>query len=104
LQPIHLGAGISPDHISLLVLEFPWDDDDYVTFSDPDSLLHLARYASHPGNAVQASHLYAIGAEQAFHMTENLSILFAGETDSGDYSSFFFPAVISIIQLITSNN
>jgi len=37
-------------------------------------------------------------------MTEYFSILFAGETDSGNYSSFFFPATTSIIQLITSNN
>ncbi len=37
-------------------------------------------------------------------MPEYFSILFAGETDSGNYSSFFFPASISIIQLITSNN
>jgi hypothetical protein len=37
-------------------------------------------------------------------MTEYLSILFAGEADSGNYSSFFFPATRSIIQLITSNN
>jgi hypothetical protein len=37
-------------------------------------------------------------------MTEYFSILFAGETNSGNYSTFFFPATTSIIQLITSNN
>jgi hypothetical protein len=37
-------------------------------------------------------------------MTEYFSILFAGETNSGNYSPFFFPATTSIIQLITSNN
>jgi hypothetical protein len=37
-------------------------------------------------------------------MTEYFSILFAGETNSGNYSSFFFPAMTSIVQLITSNN
>jgi hypothetical protein len=37
-------------------------------------------------------------------MPEYLSILFAGETNSGYYSSFFFPAMTSVIQLITSNN
>ncbi|MCX6674629.1 MAG: hypothetical protein NTY37_12730, partial [Methanothrix sp.] len=47
---------------------------------------------------------YAIGSKQTFHMTEYFSILFAGETNSGNYSSFFFPATTSIIQLITSNN
>jgi hypothetical protein len=104
LQPVHLGAGVSPDHICLLILDFPGDDYDHVALSDPYSLLHLAGYASHPGNAVYASHPDAIGAEKAFHMTEYLSILFAGEADSGNYSSFFFPATTSIIQLITSNN
>jgi hypothetical protein len=37
-------------------------------------------------------------------MTEYLSILLAGETDSGYNSSFFFPSLSSIIQLITSND
>jgi hypothetical protein len=104
LQPVYLGTGVSPDYISLLILEIPGYDDNYVTLSDPDPLLHLAGYAGHPGNAVDAPHLYAIGAKQALHMTEYLSILFAGEADSGNYSSFFFPPLITFIQLITSNN
>jgi hypothetical protein len=102
LQPVHLGSGVSPDHICLLILEFPWNDYDYVTLSNPDPLLHLAGYAGHPCDAVYAPHPYAIGAEKAFYMTEYLSILFAGEADSGNYSSFFFPATTSVIQLITS--
>ncbi len=35
-------------------------------------------------------------------MTEYLSILFAGETNSSNYSSFFFPPLTTFIQLITS--
>jgi hypothetical protein len=104
LQPVYLGASVSPDYIRLLILEIPGNDDNHVTLSDPDPLLHLAWYAGHPGNAVDAPHLYAIGAKQAFHMTEYLSILFAGETNSSDYSSFFFPPLTTFIQLITSNN
>jgi hypothetical protein len=104
LQPVYLGTGVSPDYIRLLILEIPRNDDNHVTLSDPDPLLHLAWYAGHPGNAVDAPHLYAIGAKQAFHMTEYLSILFAGETNSSDYSSFFFPPLTTFIQLITSNN
>jgi hypothetical protein len=104
LQPVHLWARVSPDNICFIILDFPGNDNNHVTLSDPDPLLHLARYATHPGNAVDASHTNAIGSKQAFHMTEYFSILFAGETDSGNYSSFFFPATTSIIQLITSNN
>ena len=37
-------------------------------------------------------------------MTEYLSILFAGETNSSNYRSFFFPPLTTFIQLITSNN
>jgi hypothetical protein len=102
LQPVYLGASVSPDYIRLLILEIPGNDDNHVTLSDPDPLLHLAWYAGHPGNAVDAPHLYAIGAKQAFHMTEYLSILFAGETNSSNYSSFFFPPLTTFIQLITS--
>jgi hypothetical protein len=36
-------------------------------------------------------------------MTEYLSILFTGEADPGYYRSFL-PPMITIIQLITSNN
>jgi len=104
LQPVYLGTGVSPDHIGLFILEFPGYDDDHIALSNPDPLLHLAGYAGHPGNAVYAPHLYAIGAKKAFYMTEYLSILFAGKADSGYYSSFFFPATRSVIQLITSNN
>ena len=104
LQPVHLGTGISPDHIGLLILEIPRYDDDHIALSDPDSLLHLSWYAGDPGNAVYAPNLYAIGAEKGFYMTEYLSILLAGKADSGYYSSFFFPATRSVIQLITSNN
>jgi hypothetical protein len=104
LQPVHLGTGVSPDYIGLIILDFPGNDNNHITLSDPDPLLHLARNAAHPGNTIDASHFNAIGPKQAFHMTEYFSILFAGETNSGNYSSFFFPATTSIIQLITSNN
>jgi hypothetical protein len=104
LQPIDLGAGVSPDYICLIILDFPGNNNNYITLPDPDPLLHLARNAAHPGYAVDASHLNAIGSKQTFYMTEYFSILFAGETNSGNYSSFFFPAITSIIQLITSNN
>jgi len=98
-----LGTGISPDHIRLLILELPGDDYDHVTLSDPDPLLHLSRYAGHPGNAIYASDLDAIGAKQAFYVTEYLSILFTREADPGYYCSFL-PAITTIVQLITSNN
>ena len=97
-------AGVSPDHVSLLILELPRDDYDHVALSYPDPLLHLSRYAGHPGYAVNAPDLDAIGAKQAFYMTEYLSILFAGETDPGNDCAFFLPTTTSIIQLITSNN
>ena len=103
MQPVHLGAGVSPDNIGLLILKLPGDDYDHVALSDPDPLLHLSRYAGHPGYAVYASDLYAIGAKKAFYMTEYLPILFTREADPGYYRSFL-PTMITIIQLITSNN
>jgi hypothetical protein len=98
-----LGPCVSPDHISFLILKIPGNDYDYIALSDPDSFLHFARDTGHSGYAVDTSYLYAVGSEQAFYMTKYLSILFAGETNSSYYSSFFLPSTTSIKQLITSN-
>jgi hypothetical protein len=85
-------------------LEVPGNNYDYIAFSDPYSLLHLAGYAGHPGYAINASDPYAIRSEQALNVSEYLSILFTREADPCYYGPFFLPSTTSIIQLITSNN
>ncbi len=89
LQPVHLGSGVSPDHIRLFVLELPGNDYDHIALSNPDSLLHLAGYAGHAGYAIQASDFNPVGSQQALYVTKYLSILFAGEADPGYYGPFF---------------
>lgn len=40
-EPVHLGGGVPVDDITLLVLEIPWNDNEDISFSDPNSLFDL---------------------------------------------------------------
>ncbi len=60
LEPVYLWAGVSPDDVSFLVLDLPWDYDDNVAFAYPDALLHLTAYAAHPGHAIHTFNGHAI--------------------------------------------
>lgn len=83
LQPAYLGAGVSPGHVAFLVLDLPGHDDDHVAFPDPDALLHFTSYTAHPGDAIDAAHHDAAGAEHADHGAQHFSLFFIGRADPG---------------------
>lgn len=87
LEPVHLWAGVSPDNVSLLVLDIPGDYDDYVAFAYPDALLHLTAYAAHPGHAIHALYGHAVRAKHADHSAQHfVLVLIRGPHPRDDFA------------------
>lgn len=87
LEPVHLWAGVSPDDVSLLVLDLPGDHDDYVAFAYPDALLHLTAYAAHPGHAVHAFYGHAVRAQHTDHCAQHfVLVLIRGPYPRDDFA------------------
>ncbi len=84
LQPLHLGLYIPEYNITLFVLETPWNDDQEVSFTDPDAFFDLALDPAHACDAIITAHTNVVCAEHQIRGSKNLIFLFAGEPHPDD--------------------
>ena len=88
-KPLDLRLCISVNNVSLVVLELPRNDNEDITFANPDSFLDLTLDSAHTGNSVIASHTDVIGAEHQISGRKLLSVLFVRKSDA-DYDILLF--------------
>jgi hypothetical protein len=62
------------DDITFFILEVPWDDDQNISFADPDLFLDFALGPSHPGDAIEAPHTDVVCAHHQFCTPEHLAV------------------------------
>jgi hypothetical protein len=77
-EPFDLRTGIPVDDIALLVLEIPRDDDQDITFTDPDFLFDLPFDPSHPGDTIKTPDADMVGTHHQFGTPEHLTVTFLG--------------------------
>ncbi len=83
-EPLDLGPGVTVNDIGLVVLETPGDHDEDIPLADPDFLLDLALYPSHPGDPVEASYPDVICAHHQFCDRKHLPVPLLWQSDPDD--------------------
>ena len=83
-EPVDLWCGISPDHICLIILKVPWNNDNNVVFTNPYPFLHSSGYPGSPHSSIDASNPQMVCAKQFLHCCQNLAVMLA----RGAYASY----------------
>jgi hypothetical protein len=78
-QPLDLRPCVAVYDIAFFVLEIPWDDDEDVSFPDPDFLLYFSLDPSHTGYTVETADTDMVGPHHQFGASKDLAVSFLGQ-------------------------
>jgi len=54
-KPVHLRTGVAIDNITFVILEIPWNNNQNVSFTDPNPFLNLAFNSAKAGYTVRTT-------------------------------------------------
>ena len=77
-EPLDLRSGIPVDDIAFFILEVPRDNNENVSFADPDFLFYFSLDSPHPRYAVKTADTYMVCTHHQFSTPEHLPVSFLG--------------------------
>jgi len=78
-EPLDLWPGIPVNDIAFFILEIPGNNNENVSFADPDFLFYLTFDSPHPRYAIKTSDADMVCTHHQFSAPEHLPVSFLGQ-------------------------
>ena len=83
-EPLDLWTGVTVNDIAFFILEVPGDDNEDITFTDPDFLFDLSLDSAHPGHTIKTTDPDMVCTHHQFSVPEHLPVSFLGQLHPDD--------------------
>ena len=84
-EPFDLRSGIPVNDIAFFILEVPRDNNENVSFTDPDFLFYFSLDPPHSRYAIKTSDAYMVCTHHQFSAPEHLPVSFLGQLYPDDF-------------------
>jgi hypothetical protein len=78
-EPFDLWSGIPVYNITFFVLEVPGNNNEDISFTDPDFLFDLSLDSSHPGHTIETTYPDMVCTHHQFGVSEHFPVSFLGQ-------------------------
>ena len=89
-QPVALGRSISIGDIAFFILEWPWRDDNHITFADPGTALHLSFNPAKTGHSIRTADAYVKRAKHELSICKLFPLPAIRQTNPDGFHIWFF--------------